>query len=95
MEELRACMCYCFFALRDLGGHASAVADEMSKCFKDTHPPFTVAPTQNVTFRIATPLLQKLRRAGGGGQVTRPLPSVLYSTASFLLLHSAASVCRT
>ena len=59
----------------------------MSKCFKDTHPPFTVAPTQNVSFRIATPLLQKLRRAGGGGQVTRPLPSVLYSTASFLLLH--------
>ena len=41
---------------------------DMSACFKDTHPPFTVA-AQNATFLISPPLLARLlvRQRGGGG----------------------------
>lgn len=41
---------------------------DMSKCFKDTHPPFNVA-AQNVSFTVEPGLLERLRRAGGGGAV--------------------------
>eukprot|EP01050_Picozoa_sp_SAG11_P003574 SAG11_NODE_205_length_12427_cov_8.010140_7_plen_910_part_00 len=41
---------------------------DMSECFKDTHPEFTVV-SQNVTYTIAPALLAKLRKPQAGGPV--------------------------
>jgi hypothetical protein len=60
-----------------LGGRSNAVdltivlqtmEHDMSACFKDTHPMFTVSP-QNVTYTIAAGLLSKLRKPEEGGPV--------------------------
>ena len=51
-----------------------AMTYELSKCFKDSHPPWVVSPAQNVSFKIAPSLLRRLQlRSAARGDGTLSL----------------------